>query len=52
LSPLLFVLVTEAFSRIIIVTVDSGRLFGFSVGLNTQDAMMVSHLLFAYIDLL
>jgi len=47
LSPLLFVLVMEAFSRMIFATVDSGRLSGFSVGSSTQDAMMVSHLLFA-----
>jgi hypothetical protein len=47
LSPLLFVLVMEAFSRMIYATVDSGRLSGFSVGPSTQDAMMVSHLLFA-----
>jgi len=47
LSPLLFVLVIKVFSRMISITVDSGRLSGFSVGSNTQDAMMVSHLLFA-----
>jgi hypothetical protein len=47
LSSLLFVLVMEAFSRMISATVDSGRLSEFSVGSNTQDAMMVSHLLFA-----
>jgi hypothetical protein len=47
LSPLLFVLVMEAFSRMIYATVDSGLLLGFSVGSSTHDAMMVSHLLFA-----
>jgi hypothetical protein len=47
LSPLLFVLVMEAFSRMIYATVDSGRLSGFLVGSSTQDTMMVSHLLFA-----
>jgi hypothetical protein len=47
LSPLLFVLVMEAFCRMIYATVDSGRLLGFSVGSSTQDAMMVTHLLFA-----
>jgi hypothetical protein len=47
LSTLLFVLVMEAFNRMIYATVDSGRLLGFSVGSSTQDAMMVSHLLFA-----
>jgi hypothetical protein len=47
LSSLLFVLVMEAFSRMIYATVDSGCLSGFSVGSSTQDAMMVSHLLSA-----
>jgi len=38
LSPLLFVLVMEAFSRMIYATVDSGRLSGFSVGSSMQEA--------------
>jgi hypothetical protein len=47
LSPLLFVLVMEAFSQMIYATMDSGQLSRFSVGSRTQDAMMVPHLLFA-----
>jgi len=47
LSLLLFVLMMKAFSRMIYATVDSGRLSGFSVGSSSQDAIMVSHLLFA-----
>jgi hypothetical protein len=47
LSLFLFVLVMEAFSRMIFATVDSRHLSGFSMGLSTQDAMMVFHLLFA-----
>jgi hypothetical protein len=37
----------EAFSWMISATVDSGQLSGFSVGSRSQEAMMVSHLLFA-----
>jgi hypothetical protein len=48
LSPLLFVLVMEALSWMLSATVESGRLSGFSVGSRSQEAMMVSHLLFAY----
>jgi hypothetical protein len=47
LSPLLFVLVMEALSRMLFATVESGCLSGFSVGLRYQEAMIVSHLLFA-----
>jgi len=47
LSPLLFVMVMEVFSRMTYAAVDSGRLSGFSVGSSSQVAMKVSHLLFA-----
>jgi hypothetical protein len=47
LSPLLFVMVIEVFSRMTYAAVDSGRLSGFSVGSSSQVAMKVSHLLFA-----
>jgi len=47
LSPLLFVFVMEVLSRMLFATVESGRLFGFSMGSRYQEAMIVSHLLFA-----
>jgi hypothetical protein len=47
LSLLLFVLVMEALSRMLSATVENGRLSGFSVGSRYQEAMVVSHLLFA-----
>jgi hypothetical protein len=46
LSPLLSVLVMEALSQMVFATVESGRLFGFSMGSRYQEAMIVSHLLF------
>jgi hypothetical protein len=46
LSHLLFVLVMEALSRMF-ATMESGRLFGFSVGSRYQEAMIVFHLLVA-----
>jgi hypothetical protein len=47
LSPLLFVLVMEAFSRMIIATVERDLMSGFLVGLRHLEVMVVSHLLFA-----
>jgi hypothetical protein len=47
LSPLLFVVVMEALSRMMTATVDRGLLFGFSVGSRNNEELLVSHLLFA-----
>ncbi|XP_059446648.1 uncharacterized protein LOC132178217 [Corylus avellana] len=47
LSPLLFVLVMEAFSRMMNATVERDLMAGFSVGSRHSELMVVSHLLFA-----
>jgi hypothetical protein len=47
LSPFLFVLVMEAFSRMIGALTSRGLISGFSVGSNDQSRVVVSHLLFA-----
>jgi hypothetical protein len=47
LSTLLFVVVMEAFSRMMTVTVERGLMSGFFVDSKNQEAMVVSHLLFA-----
>jgi hypothetical protein len=47
LSPFLFVLVMEAFSKMIDAVYSRGLISGFSVGGRNQDRMDVSHLLFA-----
>jgi hypothetical protein len=47
LSPFLFVLVMEAFSRMISAIYTRGLISGFSVGSREQDRVEVSHLLFA-----
>jgi hypothetical protein len=47
LSPFLFVLVMEAFSRMLRAFTDRGLISGFSVGTSGQDRVTVSHLLFA-----
>ena len=47
LSPLLFVVVLEAFSRMMNVTVERELLTGFLVGSRHSEAMEVLHLLFA-----
>jgi hypothetical protein len=47
LSPLLFVVVMEVFSRMMNVAVERELLPGFSVGSRPSEAMKVSHLLFA-----
>jgi hypothetical protein len=47
LSPLLFVVVMEALSRMLIAAMDQGNLIGFSMGPRDFDALVVNHLLFA-----
>jgi hypothetical protein len=46
LSPLLFVVVMEALSRMMSATVDGGLLGGFTVGSRSVAGIVVSHLLF------
>jgi hypothetical protein len=47
LSPLLFVVVMEAWSRMLTATLDQGNLTEFSVGAKESEALVVNHLLFA-----
>ena len=47
LSPLLFVLVMEAVSRMLDKAILEGRLSGFNAGASASRSLMVSHLLFA-----
>ncbi len=47
LSHLLFVVVMEAFSRMMFAMVESRLLSGFSLGSRNHEEMIVSHLLFA-----
>jgi hypothetical protein len=47
LSPLLFVVVMEALSRMLSSSVERGLLSGFSVGSRNNEALIISHLLFA-----
>ena len=47
MSPLLFVLVMEAVSKMLDKAVHEGRLLGFNVGASADRSLMVSHLLFA-----
>jgi hypothetical protein len=47
LSPLLFVMVMEVFSRMMNVVVEKELLAEFSMGSRPDEAMVVSHLLFA-----
>jgi hypothetical protein len=47
LSPLLFVVVMEAFSRMMNVAMEREVLTGFSVGSRPSEAIEVSHILFA-----
>ena len=47
LSPLLFVIVMEALSRMLDKAIDGGFLSGFQVGSEEANHLMVSHLLFA-----
>jgi hypothetical protein len=46
LSPLLFVIVMEALSKMMAVTESRGLMEGFSVGSRNNAGMVVSHLLF------
>jgi hypothetical protein len=48
LSPFLFVLVMETFSRMIGAITARGLISGFAVGSSVQTRVVVSHLLFAY----
>jgi hypothetical protein len=47
LSPLLFVVVMEALSRMLYASMRQGLLSGFSVGVRGNEALVVNHLLFA-----
>jgi hypothetical protein len=47
LSPLLFVIVMEALSKLLIATVHRGLLLGFSMGSSRSEVVNISHLLFA-----
>jgi len=47
LSPLLFVVVMEALSRMLTAALEQGNLTGFSVGSRDSEALIVNHLLFA-----
>jgi hypothetical protein len=47
LSPLLFVVVMEALSRMLTAALDQGNLIGFSVGSRDSEALVVNHILFA-----
>lgn len=47
LSPLLFVIIMEALSRMMHVTMEMGLLSGFSMGSRNNEKLLVSHLLFA-----
>jgi hypothetical protein len=47
LSPLLFVIVMEAFSKLFYITAQRGFLSGFSVGSSSNEVINISHLLFA-----
>jgi hypothetical protein len=47
LSPLLFVIVMEALSRLIDKAIEVGLISGFSVGSGVDAPLMISHLLFA-----
>jgi hypothetical protein len=47
LSPLLFVIVMEALSRMLSSSIDRGFLSGFSMGSRLSEEVIISHLLFA-----
>jgi hypothetical protein len=47
LSPLLFVIVMEALSRMLSFSIDRGFLSGFSMGSRLSEEVIISHLLFA-----
>jgi len=47
LSPLLFVVVMEALSRMLVAALEQGSMTGFAVGHRESEAIVVNHLLFA-----
>jgi hypothetical protein len=47
LSPFLFVIVMEAFSRMVKASIDHSLLSGFFVGTREREQVHISHLLFA-----
>ena len=47
LSPMLFVIIMEALSRMIENAIGAGMLSGFAISRNVQDPLLISHLLFA-----
>jgi hypothetical protein len=47
LSPLLFVVVMEALSRMLVAVLEQGSMPGFAVGPKESEAIVVKHLLFA-----
>ncbi len=46
LSPMLFIIIMEALSRMIENAIGAGMLSGFAVSRNVQDPLLISHLLF------
>jgi hypothetical protein len=46
LSPLLFVVVMEALSRMLVAALEQGSMTGFAVGPRESEAIVVNHLLF------
>jgi hypothetical protein len=47
LSPLLFVVVMEALSRMLVAALEQGSMTGFAMGPRESEAIVVNHLLFA-----
>jgi hypothetical protein len=47
LSPLVFVVIVEALSRMLIAALDQGNFTGFSMRSRESEALVVNHLLFA-----
>jgi hypothetical protein len=47
LSPLLFMVIMEALSRMLVAALEQGSMTGFAVGPRESEAIVVNHLLFA-----